>query len=307
MGHHHIGIVRLGAVDIDGEVVVLVDHFQPDGIAGVIAEAELRSLPRHGGIHAQLHIAGEESVVCTLHDLKISQQHCAVDRAGGLADAAAHLLHRLAVAVGRRLTEAALHGALTDGLVIVKYIAMVQNRAVDKLARELHIAPAGGAAGNIGREGGELITKQHRAEFLGSHLGIDHLSGQTDTLALGCGIHDILRRLHIHGNADLPFHDRAQLDVIPRGQCLGRDLVSHGLQVKGVSGNLRPAGLNSTRRATQLLHECRAVQLPSGDLLGGIQAILGKFIERIGTFGEEFVRHFVHDALQRRFIVREAG
>ena len=69
IGHLHIVIPLVGAVELHVHESISAPGFNADGVGGIVFELEIRAAPGDGGIHAGVDIIGNIAVVVSLHDL----------------------------------------------------------------------------------------------------------------------------------------------------------------------------------------------------------------------------------------------
>ena len=165
-GHLHGGAVHLGAVDADGQVAAGVAGDDLDGVVGVVRELVVRPAPGDGGVQAPGDVAGSVAVGVALDDLQVRAQAREIQRGGGLADAAADLVHRLALDVGGGGLIAPGGGPLAHGAVVGEDLAAVEDVAVDGGGGELHVADPGGGAGDVGLAGTQDIPEEDALQLL---------------------------------------------------------------------------------------------------------------------------------------------
>ena len=94
-----------------------------------------------------------------LCDLQVAPQAGQIQRGGGLADAAADLIHRLALYIGGGGLVAPGGGALAHHAVVGEHIAGVQHIAVDRGGGQLHIALPRRRAAHLGGGGAKHIPE----------------------------------------------------------------------------------------------------------------------------------------------------
>jgi len=126
-----IGAVQLGAPDLAVQTLAGHLNVDADGVVGAVLEAELGAAPADRGVKPVVgHIANHIHVVIALNYFKLRIHSRAVDGAGNLTDAAAHLIDGVAADVGGGCLVASCGGALTHHTVEVELLAGIEDKAV---------------------------------------------------------------------------------------------------------------------------------------------------------------------------------
>ena len=166
-------------------------------------------------------------------DLQIGVQHRAVQGGGHLADAAAQLLHHLAVGVGAGLFKARGLGTLAHGVVIRELLAGVEDGAVDLLRRQRDVVDTVGGAGfKIGHLSAQLVLEQLGAEIVGGDLGLGDLQRNGHRVARGGGVPQLLGLGHIEIHAYHGLRHLALVGIVGGVLDLGVDLVVESLNIQ---------------------------------------------------------------------------
>ena len=171
-----------------------------------------------------------------LRDLQIAHQAGKVQGGGGLADAAAHLVHGLALDIGGgRLVAAGLR-PLSHRLIIGEGIAAVEDNAVNAPSRELHVADPPGGAGNMGSGLPQNVPEQDGFQLTGCDLRLLNGGRQGQRLAGGGSVHSALNGVQIKVRAYLFGNDSACGSVIGGVFHLAVKLIVDLLRGEGLTG-----------------------------------------------------------------------
>ena len=215
VAHLDVAAVHIRAPDLDRDAAVLDIRLDLDRIVAVVRKLELRPAPADRGVHAGLDIGHGEVVAGAGVDLEVRDHGAVVQRGRHLADAAADLLHDLAVGISAGLLEAVGLRALADDVVIRKRLAGLENDAVDLLGGELHVRDAvAAAAGERGGLRGELVGQEVLLQTLLRHLGLRERGRDGDGIAVGGRVPQGLGGGHVKLDTDLALGGGLGLGVV---------------------------------------------------------------------------------------------
>ena len=250
-------------------------------------------------------------------------EHRVVDGRGGLADAAAHLVHRSVAGVHRRGQIALGGGAASGGVVIGEHLSGHQDHPVAGLGRELHIVLPGRGTAHIGGPLPQQIPEQLGLQALLRllRLGQGHRDGEG--LPLSRLLIGGLQRLHIKVHAHHMVGDRPGLPVVLGALGLHRHRAVDGLEVRLLGrcllGHERIFHLHGPFRAAELLlhgllhrgpeavPDLAAVDGLAGPALCHHQGIALQLIGRLGHAAPCLGLHPVHGLIQGRAVPSRGG
>ena len=230
-----------------------------------------------------------------LGDLQIGPQARQVQRGGGLADAAADLVHGLALDVGGGGLVASCGGPLAHGLVIGEGLPGVEHILVDGGGGELHVGLAGGGAAHLGLGGAQHVPEQQVLQRLGGDGGLLYLGGDGDGLAGLRRVQGDLGGGHVEVRAHLLRDDGVGLGVVGGVLHLAGGLVVDLLDGQGLGGDGGEGDIEldgGTVKLRQILaqgvlaHRAAVPGLGDGDavlaqLVGGVHRLLVQTVRQI--------------------------
>ena len=184
-----------------------------------------------------------------LHHFQGGVQHRIVDGRGGLADAAAHLVHRGAARVDGRGEVTLGRGTAAGGIIIGEHLSGHEHHAVAGLGGELHVVLAVGGAAHRGGTLTQQIPEQLGLQALLGLVGLGDGQGHPHGLPLSRlgigGLGGLQVKVHAHHVLRHLQGIGVQLGVLG----LGMDLAVHGVKVRVlgrrlVGGQLHRLGLH---------------------------------------------------------------
>ena len=225
-------------------------------------------------------------------------EHRVVDGRGGLADTAAHLVHRGAAGVHRRGQVALGRSAAAGGVVIGEHLAGHEHHAVTGLGRQFYVVLAVGGAADIGGAAAQQIPEQLGLQALLGLLGLGQGEGDGDRLTLGGRLVGRLGLLHVKVHTHHGVGGLVGLRVHGGVHGLGVQFLVHGIKIR-LPGTLLVGGeghrLGLSRLAPQLLADLVGQRLLhlllrllpvngyAGNALGNLQGVT---LHHIGGLGD---------------------
>ena len=233
-----------------------------------------------------------------LHHLQGGVQDGVVNGRGGLANAAAHLVHRGAAGVHRRGQIALGGSAAAGGVVVGEDLSGHKDHAVAGLGRELYVVLAVGRAADVGGTAAQQIPEQLGLQALLGLIGLGQGERDGDGLALGRRLIGRLGLFHVKVYAYHMVRGLIGLGVHGGIHRLGVQFFIHGLKIR-LPGALFVGGeghrLRLYRFAPQLLADLVGQSLfdlllrllpvngHTGNALGDLQGIA---LHHIGGLGD---------------------
>ena len=230
-------ILRRGAHELDVDIAARNGCVNAQRMVGAVDEFIVEVAPVDRRVHAQLDIGDGEHVRGPLGDLEVGVEAGSVDGRGDLADAAALLGLALAAGlVDDGLLVALLGRALADDLVERKFVAGVQDGAIDGLAGELQVLGAAGLRGMRAVAGAEHVGEVFLLQIRQRDLRLHFLGLDGDGRA-GVRHGDLLRVIrHVKAEADLLGHELLLFLVVICVLHLGGELIVVRLQIDRGAG-----------------------------------------------------------------------
>ena len=253
VAHFYIGAVHIGAQDLNGEIALFIFGDDLHGVQGVVGELIVGATPGHRGIHAPGDVSGDIAVGVPLRDLQIAQETGQIQGGGGLADAAADLVHGFALDIGGGGLEAPVRRPFADGSVVGEGFSAVENKAVDNLSGELNVADPPGGAGDMGLGLAQHVPEQDGLQIGGGDLRLLNVSLHSQRFAGSGLVHGLLNGGYVKIGPQLFRYDRVRSGVIGGVSHLAVELVIELLGGEGLGGeDLRRKIYNRFRFRTDL-------------------------------------------------------
>ena len=242
-----------------------------------------------------------------LRDLQIAQETGQIQGGGGLADAAADLVHGFALDIGGGGLEAPVRRPFADGSVVGEGFSAVENKAVDNLSGELNVADPPGGAGDMGLGLAQHVPEQDGLQIGGGDLRLLNISLHSQRFAGSGLVHGLLNGGDVKIGPQLLRYDGVRSGVIGGVSHLAVELVVELLGGEGLGGDgLEGDGDliaaqtvigNICQKETEILR-CSAVPcLGDVDRLplhsaGGVKGCFGKLLRQTGYgFGKGGLVH----------------
>ena len=307
VAHFYIGAIHIGAQDLNGEIALFIFGDDLHGVQGVVGELIVGAAPGHRGIHAPGDVSGDIAVGVPLRDLQIAQETGQIQGGGGLANAAADLVHGFALDIGGGGLEAPVRRPFADGSVVGEGFSAVENKAVDNLSGELNVADPPGGAGDMGLGLAQHVPEQDGLQIGGGDLRLLNISLHSQRFAGSGLVHGLLNGGDVEIGPQLLRYDGVRSGVIGGISHLAVELVVELLGGEGLGGDglegdgdliaaLTVIG-NICQKETEILR-CSAVPcLGDVDRLplhsaGGVKGCFGKLLRQTGYgFGKGGLVH----------------
>ena len=188
-----------------------------------------------------------------LRDLQIAQETGQIQGGGGLADAAADLVHGFALDIGGGGLEAPVRRPFADGSVVGEGFSAVENKAVDNLSGELNVANPPGGAGDMGLGLAQHVPEQDGLQIGGGDLRLLNISLHSQRFAGSGLVHGLLNGGDVKIGPQLLRYDGVRSGVIGGVSHLAVELVVELLGGEGLGGeDLRRKIYNRFRFRTDL-------------------------------------------------------
>ena len=300
-------------------VVAVGDNL--DGIVGAVFEPEIQTAIIDSGVHSQLHIAGVELVAVALHHLQIGVEDGVIDGGGGLADAAADVLHRLARLIDGGVLVPLVGGAAAGGIVVGELLPGEENDVVAGLGGQLHVVLAVGRAGYPGGPLPQQVLEHLALQALPGHLGLGPGHGDGEGLPPLGALVGGPQGLHIEVQPLLVVADRHGLQVQLRVPGLGIEGLVDGVKV-GLLGlalaggegdgaahlahlSAEPAGEGVLEGRLRVPAHLLPVHRKGGDPLGHHQLVLLQLVGGVLRAGRHLPLHLGQHPVQAALPLRE--
>ena len=144
-----------------------------------------------------------------LRDLQIAHETGQIQGGGGLADAAADLVHGFTLDIGGGGLEAPVRRPFADGSVVGEGFSAVENKAVDNLSGELNVADPPGGAGDMGLGLAQHVPEQDGLQIGGGDLRLLNFRVQCQGFPGGGAVQRFLNGGHIEVGSRLLGDDGA--------------------------------------------------------------------------------------------------